>query len=96
MVYDAVSTGGGPLKIPITKEMIKEVRLSSRRYKSALEKKQTEEAGAISAQAEKRRIEERLKDINNKKNRIVSAAEEEAAKLEEEAEQLKMRKSLRG
>ena len=39
MVYDSVKLAGGPLKVPISKEMFRHARLSSHRYKLALENK---------------------------------------------------------
>ncbi len=37
MVYDSVKLAGGPLKVPIGKEIFRHARLPFHRYKSALE-----------------------------------------------------------
>ena len=88
MVYDSVKLAGGPLKVPISKEMFRHARLSSHRYKLALENKKKFKSEEDERKSAKIKLEVKLKEVVAKRNLISSAASAELTEIDREKRKL--------
>ncbi|XP_077511308.1 uncharacterized protein LOC144121784 [Amblyomma americanum] len=89
VVYDAVSAVGGVAKIDVTNTMMQMVRGANARWKEELQRKRQERLDASDAERKKKRVAALVKELQHKKQKLISDAQLQASRLEEEIISLK-------
>lgn len=90
-MYDSVLALGGPLNVEITREMLKEVKFASQRYKTALEEKRKIQSDSAKRTAAKRKLGAEVESLQRKKRKLAAEKTEELANREKELKELKQR-----
>lgn len=89
LVHDAVLAAGGVEKVEITDKMVQMVRNSYRVYREELQKKKTERQVESDVQKNKKRVASLVKELEEKKRRLLSESLTEASLLQEKIDALK-------
>ncbi|XP_075556329.1 uncharacterized protein LOC142588454 [Dermacentor variabilis] len=89
IVYDGVSAAGGVANVDITDSMVEMVRGASIRWKEELKKKKQDRLDASEAEQNRKRAATRIKELQQKKQRLITEAQNEASLLQEEIDALK-------
>lgn len=85
VICDAIDAMNKPLdQFNVNKELIKCVRMSNSLYKEELAKEKAKREKEQDFQKNKRRVTAEIKELTNKKEKILESAQKQAAKLEEE------------
>lgn len=86
LVYDTIKLHGGPLKVPITKEVETCVKFARQRYRTALEAQKDSKRNNLSATKRKADAEVKLKELAEKRVALqLDTREQERAILSEMA-----------
>lgn len=73
VVYNTINFAGGPLCVPISKDLITSCQLSSGRYRSALENAKLvscEDESRVKSQGSKKRVCEEIKALEAKRQKL--------------------------
>lgn len=87
-VHDGVTARGGIHNVVVTKKLIHSARNAHTRYVEAQEKQRTTAEADLLAKNEKKRTAIMIKELNEKKKRILDTAEETAAAIESKIKSL--------
>lgn len=90
IIYDTVTKAGGLEKIPLTQQMLLNVRMAHSRYKEYCRNKVTEEQEKVKLQNEKKRKAEELRELEAKKKKFL----QDAAAVENEINNLYKKSTL--
>nr|CAD7256061.1 unnamed protein product [Timema shepardi] len=88
-IYDSVKAIGGIEKVDITKSLIHSVRNARSRYKDSLEQKMKDKQNGEKQEGDRKRAAVLQKELQAKKQKILSEAQKQADILQEEIESLK-------
>jgi len=88
-VWAAIQKYGGVEKVNITKKMIMDVRNSRSYYKEALENKKQKQKEAKEANEKRKKAGVLLKELNQKKIRLLEDTQSQLNMLEEEIQSLR-------
>lgn len=89
LVHDAVSAAGGVDKVVITDKMVQMVRNSYSVFREELQKKKAERRVVSDVQKNKKRVAALVKELEEKKRRLLSESLTEASLLQEKIDALK-------
>lgn len=90
MIYDSVLSKGGINNIEITKQMVLSVKNTRSLYGEALEQKKKENQEKIAEVKRKRGAEFEMKRLNEKRMKILEAAQRESEKIQDEIAVIKL------
>jgi len=88
IVYDAIQTAGGILKVEISKTLQQYVRTSRSRYDKALKKKRDVSASDERKTKDKKRAADQIKLLKAKKAKLTTAVAAEAKVIDGEIAEL--------
>lgn len=88
-MHDAVSAAGGVDKVVITDKMVQMVRNSYSVFREELQKKKAERRVVSDVQKNKKRVAALVKELEEKKRRLLSESLTEASLLQEKIDALK-------
>ncbi|CAN7981355.1 unnamed protein product [Ixodes pacificus] len=88
VVYDGVSAMGGVAK-DLTNRMLQMVRGANAQWKEELQRKRQERLDASEAERKKKRVATLVKELQQKKQRVLNEAQLQASRFEEEINSLK-------
>lgn len=86
--YDAIKSKGGVASVVVTPEMLQNAKLSRQRYHQALEENKKKEETETKKLNEKRKIQDQIKVLRNKKAKLAQEATVQAQKINEEIYEL--------
>ncbi|XP_065306041.1 uncharacterized protein [Dermacentor albipictus] len=89
IVYDGVSAAGGVASVDITDSVVEMVHGASIRWKEELKKKKQDRLDASEAEQNWRRTATRIKELQQKKQRLITEAQSEASLLQQEIDAFK-------
>ena len=97
IVADHITFHGGPLNVPITKQMLSEANFARQRYRSALEEQRAKtKEGGNSSLTERPVLLSELKEIDRKRKKIQHRAKEDEIELDKRKKMLKTKLSFVG
>lgn len=88
VVYDAVSAIGVVAKVDVTNRMMQMARSANAKWKEELQRKRQERLDASDAER-KKRVATLVKELQQKKQRVINDAQLQASRREEEISSLK-------